>query len=145
MALNGLNNNIDFAFGEKLLSADMNVIRQQAADHKVGSNLSADANQTISLANGTTYRTTMTLTAVRVIALPSAPGANARCYLKLTHASGGNNMEVRVDNGSYTGTLVLTIGGSGTVEGWAEFYWDGSTWRTGPTSARTGLTFTVAQ
>lgn len=146
MAVQNLNSNVDFAFGEKLLSTDANLIKQNADDIKVGTNITADANTLINLANGTTYRTAAPFGAagVRVIAVPSAPQANSRCYLKFTHGATGNNTEVRVDNGAFTGTLLATVNSAGGTESAWEGYWDGSTWRT--LSARSGSgTITIAQ
>lgn len=145
MAIQNLNSNVDFSFGEKLLSADANLIKQNADDIKVGSNITLNANVLINLASGTTYRTTGTAVGVHVIALPSAPPANSRFYLKPNHASAGNNFEIRVDNGAFTGTLVTTVGCSGTVEGWIECYWDGSTWRTANRVSGAGMTITANQ
>lgn len=146
MALHALNNGIDFAFGERLQAVDGNAIKTAAADIRVATNITADANVLLNLSNGTTYRTAASFGAagVRVIALPITPTpTNARVWFKFTHGATGNNFEVRVDNGAFNGQLVLTGNSAAGTESFAEVYWDGSTWRT--LGTRSSGTITVTQ
>ena len=143
MVLHSLNSGVAFSFGEKLTSSDANQVRTDAADVTVGTDLGTDADQTIVLADGTTYATTMTQTALRNVDLPVdvTTAGNSRLYFKIRHDSAGFNLVFRTDSP----TTVVTVSGAGVVEGWLELYYDNATWRTANVRAGTSTTITVSQ
>ena len=97
-----------------------------AVDVTRGTAISADADTTISLANGTTYRVTMTTTTTRTISLPTASvQAGERVWLQF---HGADTTAGKITVAELAGpSLIDTQVGSG-IDAGASFLWTGSEW-----------------
>lgn len=131
MPLEAPNGRIEYGIGDhRRMSVHVTTIANQQVrmwDGTVGPDLAADSDHTISFASGTTYMSTMHLTADRVVKVPSSGIAdNEQLWLRFNHIGGAaDKLEVR---DLTTNVLIAHVQGTPVDEGLC-IRWDASEWR----------------
>lgn len=116
-----------YPFGARLPAAHESKVVLQALDGKVGAVVSANADTTVTIANGVTLRITGTMTGNHSLTIPITSLAPVeRVYLRFDCNCGGFTYTVKEQT---SGNTICTLSATAGVKQGFELFWDGTNWR----------------